>query len=122
VLGNIAMHGCWIYLVNIAAVSKAFREAAQVEARLRFLWALGEILEAFSIDPCYFMHILECCGGSVVGTTAHRALMVGMQRKGEGADFEEIPPARRLSVMVPKGKRNLFRLLVDQQSQRQWTW
>ncbi|KAH6870992.1 hypothetical protein BKA70DRAFT_1451506 [Coprinopsis sp. MPI-PUGE-AT-0042] len=122
VLGNIVMHGCWIYLVNLAAVSKAFREAAQVEARLRFFWALGEILEAFDIDPCYFMLVLECCGGSVVGTTAHRALMVGMQQKGEGADSDEIPTARRLSVMVPKGKRNLFRSLVDQQEKRQWTW
>ncbi|KAH6876480.1 hypothetical protein BKA70DRAFT_1128324 [Coprinopsis sp. MPI-PUGE-AT-0042] len=111
-LYEIASYSCWRNLVAFSAVSKAFREAAQRDARTRLLWAVGDVLKAFSIDPSYFLLVLECCGGAVVGTTAHRALMLGMRRSepgtGVGDVYDDIPPAKRLSVIVPDGKRNLF--------------
>ncbi|KAH6903579.1 hypothetical protein BKA70DRAFT_1433626 [Coprinopsis sp. MPI-PUGE-AT-0042] len=135
VLWQIAAQCCWRNMVAMAGVSKAWRKAAQTEARSRVSWAVSGVLTAFGLDAPYFFFILQNCGGALVGTTAHRALMVGMpisameaaaREKRTGGHSHEarrasyIDSPRRLTVLVPSGKRDLFMSLVDRQRAHLW--
>ncbi|KAH6871271.1 hypothetical protein BKA70DRAFT_1241914 [Coprinopsis sp. MPI-PUGE-AT-0042] len=136
IVERIAHFATWPTMVTMAAVCHDWRINAQLEAELRILWVLRHILPIFAIDAEEFLYFLEICGGAVVGSVAHRLLMIEMDVKGCGSgDHGEdcfagwtdeqgggttTGPLRRLSVMVAPGRLHLFRRLVDSGESDGW--
>jgi hypothetical protein len=114
----------------MASVSRLWREAAQRDARGRVLWSSMGVLGRFGIIATDFLWALEGCDGAIVGTTAHLALTCGMDasllQAGGNQCFVEDDSGgikasqRRMTVIVPKGRREVLQAMLGTWTPNGW--
>ncbi|KAG2020181.1 hypothetical protein CC2G_005549 [Coprinopsis cinerea AmutBmut pab1-1] len=112
-LDHIASFLPWKHMSALAASHPMLRSVTQVEAEKRIRIGLEPILGALELSFESFMNALDECEGGFVGSTALRVMYVRTEYLGE---YARMP---RITVVVPKGKRERFIELLDKPS---WVW